>query len=207
MVSYKLIIAIIFILILNACEDVPIEVLPVPPPIDNSSFYPLVKGNTWTYIDSLFKRDSISVQKYTVRVVDIRVSQGRIWWKLESDYGTWKDTTTKYSISGDTVYSLQPHWDTEVVSLEFIKPQGEDTLRYTILLGGDIVLYRYAFSLNEPIKVPAGAFDGTIAFQNYYGFGQITQIIKPGLGLIRVRTDYRSDVHRIVVLEKYNLVL
>ena len=151
---------------------------------------PLKLHNTWSYIDSNYIRDSLTVYKYTVTVDSFYLyNSDTIWVLIRRDeyYYVHPFTVGEYKISNDSIYSKGVGENGIYVSLDYLLPAGNDTVRYYSLAGGDISYQRYAVKLANGFHTIHGIVNNCVKISNLTnGF----EVFKPGIGMIYAESNF-----------------
>lgn len=197
--------SIVFLVIIGGCE---IDNTPVNPPSEPTEFryalLPLAVGNEWTYTDSLFTSDSVSVETHTLTVSSYRFENGKVWWQIQDRRHGHTTNLVEVTARNDSIFSLQYNFQYPVSSLDYIPPSPTDTLRFSSLVGGDVIVQKSVW-LNGEYVVPAGSFDSCAVFFSRITPGGYTEVLKPKVGIVQKEIHYSSSLHRKEVLIKYLL--
>ncbi len=166
----------------------------VDPVSDSDQLIPFKVGNQWTYADSVFTSSGLFVSSYTVTVTRRIDTLGGSWWQIMNAFNP-SIASNIFSVNGDSIFSLQAtesiNGAVPIVSLEYVRPTNDDTVRYRALLDGDAVVTKVAANLKSPCSLSGGTFENCIVctydiFPEHY-----QEIVSPGTGMIAL--EIRAD--------------
>lgn len=196
--------SLIVILLAYGCKDTSTSVTTPPEPVEfRQALFPLAVGNEWTYVDSLFSGQAVSVETYTLTVSTFRFENGKVWWQLQERRPSSTMNLIEITARNDSIFSLQYNFEFPVSSLDYIPPSPTDTLHFYSLFGGDVILTKSVW-LNGSYIVPAGVFDSCAVFFSLVTPGGFTEILKPRIGIVQKEIQYERS-WRKVILTNYRL--
>ena len=181
----------------------PEEELPPIVPITSNNIIPLAIGNQWTYVDSLFYEDTVLVETYTVRIQSKRhiedeeyIDRNLVWWKFNGRFNP-SITAVEFASKGDTLYSLQetpgaPSAESKLIavsSLEYIIPEGNDTIRFISRFNGDGAYDKYSSFVNKFIDTPSDSVKGYINLYYRVFSGIYSEVIIPKIGMVHLEVS------------------
>jgi len=197
--------SVVISVVVGGCKTRSTSVTIPPEPTEyRQALIPLAVGNEWTYTDSLFSSDSVSVETYTLAVSGFRFENDKVWWQLQERRPSSTIDLVEISARNDSIFSLQYNFHIPVSSLDYIPPPATDTLHFTSLLGGDVLLQK-AVWLNGPYYVPAGIFDSCAVYFSRPTPAGMTEVLKPRVGILQKEIQYESSWRRKVALISFTI--
>ncbi len=189
--------ALVFLVLAFAgCKDEATSPDSRPEPVEfRNALLPFALGNQWTYVDSLFTESSVSVETYSVAVIDFRIEGDNVWWQIQDSRTP--GSTIEYAVRNDSVLNLQYNFQHPVESLEYIPAPAADTVYFSSLVGGDVMVSKYACQASFPVTVPAGTFTGCASTGIQGGY---LEILKPQLGIIQKEVQYEGAFRKSVLI-------
>ncbi|HEX7844254.1 MAG TPA: hypothetical protein VF476_00555 [Chitinophagaceae bacterium] len=169
---------------------------------------PINSSSYWIYRDSLFT-DGIftSIKMDTLRFKSyISLPDSLIWWQPDMEVGL----PSKLYITDSAIYTL---------SLRFFSPECVmDVKKEYSLFAGDTARYLSSFDDNaamgqsykiqQPYNCLAGSFSDCIAYEkNAPFFRKDVMIFKPGVGVVKYRTEKAQMGSPIIQLERISTLV
>jgi hypothetical protein len=192
---------IIILLPIGGCKENGASVTTPPEPMEfRQALIPLAVGNEWTYVDSLFSGETVSVETYTVLVSSFRYDNARAWWQLQERRASSTINLMEIAARNDSIFSLQYNFQSPVSSLDYIPPSPTDTLHFYSLVGGDVIVTKTVW-LNGTYSVPAGVFDSCAVFVSLVTPGGFTEILKPRIGIIQREIQYERSWRKVTLTD------
>lgn len=191
--------SIAILLVFGGCKSDISSVNPTDEPMEfRQALFPLAVGNEWTYIDSLFTGDSVSIDTYTIVVSGFRFENGKVWWQLQKRSHSSTFNLVELTARNDSIFSLQYNFQNPVSSLEYIPPSTTDTLRFYSLIGGDAIVQKTVW-LNGKYVTPAGSFDSCAVFFSLATPGGYVEVLKPKLGIVLKEIEYERHRSKLTL--------
>lgn len=167
----------------------------VSPPSDSEQMIPLRVGNQWTYADSILTSSGNFAGSYTVTVTDRIDTLGRSWWQIDNIFNP-SIASNYFTLNGNSIFSLQATKSVigmaPILSLEYVRPTGDDTIRYQALYDGDAFITKVATRLAHQYSATAGVFDNCIVFTYDITREHYQEIVSPGIGMIALEVQADS---------------
>ena len=191
--------AILLLFILMSCEKDTTPFYSVTDEFKNS-LIPAYPGNSWTYIDTLFKSSETVVEQYTITIEDFVQDNSEIWWKTNWGFAT-ATLFDAFMIQKDSIFktiSIASVPTTYKYSLEFFLLT-EDSITFFPLEQSTASPYlRVGKKINEPIKIGNSYYNNCLSFTTVYD----EYIICPGIGIIsRVYKYNQYDVRKSILVD------
>ncbi len=167
----------------------------VSPPFGGDKIIPFTVGNQWVYADSVFTQAGNFVGTYAATITNSIDTLGRSWWQVDNVFNP-SIASNLFAVKGDSILSLQAtesvHGMAPIVSLEYVRPTSDDTIRYEALYDGDAFVAKVASRLTQPYTVAAGVFDNCILFTYNISREHYREIVSPGIGMIALEIQADS---------------
>ena len=181
-----------FQFILSNCNNNPAN-----PPIDDSPknigeldttfiinpsdpIIPLSLGSYWIYVDSSFNESGLTVSFDTVTINATTIINGKTWFVVSGS------TFPNYvRSSNDTLFELQPSMlPNQYVSSNWLIPATLDTSEYFILIGGDVLSFRYCIRKDSVYKIGKTSFSQYSKHWEKSDSRNYSIIVANGIGII-----------------------
>jgi len=144
------------------------------------NFFPLAKGNQWSYKDSINAVVSNPVTTVIFSSID---SIGRLWWNISNQSFATGFLGPRFTIKNDSIFSLQS-WrgGQEYLGLLLVPPN--DTNFVFARACGDVIFEIQVTIGKKPYQVPAGSFNNWASYVLKGVLEIDSVIIAPGVGIL-----------------------
>ncbi|MBU0561711.1 MAG: hypothetical protein KKG93_19325 [Bacteroidetes bacterium] len=144
------------------------------------NFFPLAKGNQWSYKDSINAVVSNPVTTVIFSSID---SIGRLWWNINNQSFATEFLGPRFTIKNDSIFSLQS-WrgGQEYLGLLLVPPN--DTNFVFARACGDVIFEIQVTIGKKPYQVPAGSFNNWASYVLKGVLEIDSVIIAPGVGIL-----------------------
>ena len=167
------------------------------------SLIPAYPGNSWTYADTLFESNKITVNKYTIKIEDFLQDNDKIWWKINWGFAN-ATLSDSFVIRSDSIFkniALVGVPTQYKQSLEFFYFTGDSVTFFPLQTTDGMSYKRVGKKIDVPVKI------GNRFFKNCLSFTAKNDeyIIYPGIGIISHVYKYDQYTTRKARLIDYHL--
>jgi len=153
---------------------------------------PFSKANAWIYQDTSSNDMGVFASTDTVVITDSRTSHDTVWWKFTAPFNPYIDAR-EFAATADTIYSIQhtesPAGIRGILSKEYVSAPSSGSYTYNSLFTGDAFYEKTVKKLTKPVVTPAGTFNSCYEYTYYIYPDHITEIVCPGVGVIKIKVD------------------
>ena len=146
----------------------------------SEAIIPLSLGSYWIYVDSSFTETGVTVSFDTVKINSTTFINGKTWFVVSGS------TFPNYvRSSNDTLFELQPSMlPNQYVSSNWLIPATLDTSVYFILIGGDVLSFRFCIRKDSVYKIGKTSFSQYSKHWEKSDSRNYSIIVANGIGIV-----------------------